>query len=191
MTKIKIVKANIEWVKDFYSIAKDIRMLLGDIAIRIDHIGSTSVPNLSAKDVIDIQISVYSIQDCTIVNKMIRAGYIYKSLTTHDNLMGLKNDSPELQKKYFREKLNHRKAHIHIRELGRINQIYPLVFRDYLRNDDEARLAYETIKQELALRFPYDSIAYYAIKDPIMDIIYKAAKLWSVKFQWQTDENFL
>jgi GrpB-like predicted nucleotidyltransferase (UPF0157 family) len=46
------------WVQEFEAIASDLRETLGDLALRIDHIGSTLVPGLAAKDVIDVQVTV-------------------------------------------------------------------------------------------------------------------------------------
>ena len=191
MSKIRIIESKAEWVNEFNSIACDIRSILSDEALRIDHIGSTSVEQLAAKDIVDIQITVASIRENSIESKLVGAGYIYKESTINDDFVGLSNNSPELSKKYFREKIGERKAHIHVRENGRMNQIYPLIFRDYLRSDKQARIAYETVKKELALRFPNDSVAYYAIKDPFMDVVYKAAKLWGERSEWKPDEKFV
>lgn len=191
MSSIIFVESNIGWGSEFKSIANGIRSLLGNTALRIDHIGSTSVKDLAAKDVIDIQVTVYSIKDNCIDTKLIDGGYIYKKSITHDNLIGLDNDSPELEKKYFHEKIGNRKVHIHVREKDRINQIYPLVFRDYLRSDEQSKNAYEKVKKELANYFPNDSVSYYAIKDPFMDVVYKAAKLWAQQSNWQPDNQFV
>ena len=55
---IIISKYNPNWAEEFESIKSSLHELLGDLALRIDHIGSTSVPGLGAKDVIDVQITV-------------------------------------------------------------------------------------------------------------------------------------
>ncbi len=106
-------------------------------------------------------------------------------------LTGLDSSSPDLQKKIFRQKPGQRRTHIHIREENRLNQIYPLVFRDYLRFDSLTRLAYAEIKKELASRFADDVEAYYAIKDPYMDTVYQAAQLWAKSRNWQVDNDFI
>jgi GrpB-like predicted nucleotidyltransferase (UPF0157 family) len=64
------------------------------------------------------------------------------------------------------------------------------MFRDFLRNDDFMREAYQKLKIELAERFPDDVKAYYAIKDPYMDTVYRAAQLWAEWNKWLPDENF-
>jgi GrpB-like predicted nucleotidyltransferase (UPF0157 family) len=55
---VEIVEADPRWSREFQQIAADLRGVVGELSLRIDHIGSTSVPGLPAKDVIDIQITV-------------------------------------------------------------------------------------------------------------------------------------
>jgi len=87
---------------------------------------------------------------------------------------------------YFRNS----NKNIHIREQGRINQRYALLFRDFLRYDSVVRDAYAAVKKELAKRFSSDRDAYYAIKDPYMDTIYQAAKLWAKLSDWKQDDGY-
>lgn len=56
--RVTIVPARAEWPEEFRRVARSLRETLGPIAMRIDHIGSTSVPGLAAKDVIDVQLTV-------------------------------------------------------------------------------------------------------------------------------------
>ena len=118
------------------------------------------------------------------------AGYVRARDVTNDLLVGIDSSSPELRKRFFRENPGQRRANIHVRESGRVNQVYPLLFRDYLRDEGTVRAAYEQIKRELASRFPDDSGAYYAIKDPFMDTIYRAAQLWKDAHGWEPDSDF-
>ena len=71
-----------------------------------------------------------------------------------------------------------------------MNQEYALLFRDYLRAETSVRDAYGAIKKELADRFGDDVDAYYAIKDPHMDTVYHAAKLWAKLEHWKQDDDF-
>jgi GrpB-like predicted nucleotidyltransferase (UPF0157 family) len=133
---------------------------------------------MPAKDIIDIQVTVINLDDAHIENNLTASGYIFRNDITSDNLVGLNSGSIELKKKYFRERNGDRRVHIHVRELGRINQQYALVFRNFLRCNDVVCSAYAKIKQQLAEKFPDDEDAYYAIKDPYMDTIFEAAKIW-------------
>jgi len=84
-----------------------------------------------------------------------------------------------------------RRTHIHIREMGRINQQYPLLFRDYLRSSITTRKAYEILKIRLSKLFPESIEGYLYIKDPLMDIIFEAAQHWAMVTSWKADEAFL
>ena len=187
---ISIVAYQLDWNDQYEKIAVNIRNTVGNGVTRIDHIGSTAVPGLAAKDIIDIQLTLTDLKDERDVSALQSAGYILRPKVTNDLLTGLDSDSIELKKRFFRESAGQRRANIHIREQGRLNQNYPLLFRDYLRSDCIVRDAYDSIKKELAIRFGSDMDAYYIIKDPYMDAVYQAAKLWAQLNDWQPDDKF-
>lgn len=187
---VAIVEYRSVWVTEFELLAKSIRHIVGDSALRIDHIGSTSIQGLAAKDVIDIQITVDQLADLGCVSRLSNAGFAYHRDVTNDLLVGVDKSSIELEKHFFKEQPYTRRANIHIREAGRINQIYPLLFRDYVRADEVIKDAYEAIKRELASRFYNDIDAYYAIKDPYMDTVFRASQLWSETVQWEPDDEY-
>lgn len=71
-----------EWVHEFNEIGSRIRQVLGDIAIRIDHIGSTAVTGLAAKPIIDVQISVRSLEPVNQYRSQMESiGYVYREET--------------------------------------------------------------------------------------------------------------
>lgn len=78
-----------------------------------------------------------------------------------------------------------------MREQGRLNQRYAILFRDFLRNNATVRTAYELTKSRLAEIFPECIDGYLYIKDPLMDIIYEAALLWANECNWDFDNNYL
>ncbi|MEZ5039959.1 MAG: GrpB family protein [Saprospiraceae bacterium] len=172
------------WPAEFQRIATDLQQSLGDLALRIDHIGSTSVPGLAAKDVIDIQITVADLNDPQIPVRLTANGYTRFSTEYRDVFVGMDDASPQLEKRMVQAKAGDRRAHIHIRELGRFNQRYPLLFRDYLRASAVTRLSYALIKERLAQLFPESSEGYYFIKDPLMDLMYEAAEQWARLTNW-------
>ena len=181
---IEIVDYDPAWPDDFGVLARSLSGALGELAKRIDHIGSTSVPGLVAKDIIDIQVTVDDITCTRIVPAMQAGGFLHRPDITRDSLTGITPDSPELSKRYFKEPQGSRVANIHVREAGRLNQQYALLFRDYLRAKPEVRAAYAEIKQQLAKQFAEDVDAYYDIKDPYMDTIYFAARDWAELTGW-------
>lgn len=173
-----------QWPAEFQRIATDLQQSLGDLALRIDHIGSTSVPGLAAKDVIDIQITVADLNDPQLPARLTANGYTRFSTEYRDEFVGMADDSPQLEKRMAQAKEGDRRTHIHIRELGRFNQRYPLLFRDYLRASAVTQLSYALIKERLAQLFPESSEGYYFIKDPLMDLMYEAAEQWAKLTNW-------
>jgi GrpB-like predicted nucleotidyltransferase (UPF0157 family) len=79
---------------------------------------------------------------------------------------------------------NGRRTHIHIRVRGRPNERYALLFRDFLRATPAAAASYGLIKRELAARHADDADAYYAVKDPVCDLIMAAAEPWALGAGW-------
>jgi GrpB-like predicted nucleotidyltransferase (UPF0157 family) len=181
------------WRSEFEAIGTHLRSVLGDTALRIDHIGSTSVPGLGAKDIIDIQVTVADLGRMTESEaRMKQAGFLQRGDIHRDNFVGLPDStSVELEKKYFREAEGDRRRHMHVRQEGRFNQRYPLIFRDYLRANPVVRDAYEIVKRRLAGIFPESIDGYLSIKDPYMDTIYAGAEHWAQNVGWKPDDHFL
>lgn len=75
-------------------------------------------------------------------------------------------------------------VHVHVREAGRANQRYALLFRDYLRADARAADAYAAVKRALATAAPDDFDTYYAVKDPACDLIIAGAEQWAERTDW-------
>lgn len=182
---IVIEKYNPNWPKEFESIRLDLSNILEDLALRIDHIGSTSVPGLGAKDVIDVQITVHQLSD-KIRRKLVNAGYVHSENITSDHVPLGEDETPQLWEKFiFSQPQGQRRAHIHVRVMGNPNQKYPLLFRDYLRAHPKSVRSIELIKREIAKRHADDVEAYYDIKDPVYDLIWDAAQEWSHDINWK------
>lgn len=187
-----IVPYQAGWPEEFRVMGTRLRAALGSLALRIDHIGSTSVPHLSAKDVIDIQVTVAQLPSEQVLAALQEQGFRPRSEVAYDSFIGIEGiESDELAKHYAREPEGERRIHIHIRKQGNLNQRYALLFRDYLRTFPIMRCAYEAIKIRLAKIFPESIDGYLYIKDPVMDIIYDAAELWAAKVAWQPDNEYL
>src|SRR5512140_1813245 len=129
---VEIIAYKETWPDEFRAIARVLRAGLGDLALRIDHIGSTSVPGLCAKDVIDIQISVARL-DAPVVAALHAIGYSKAHDISRDHRPP-DDDGPDenWHKLFFRPPHGQRRTNTHVRVLGRPNQRYPLLFRDYL-----------------------------------------------------------
>ncbi len=133
---IVIAPYNPQWALEFQRLGTLLRSALGDLALRIDHIGSTAVPGLSAKDVIDMQITVATLDTRTLVAAISTLGYRFWDDITGDHLPPGRTDAPsEWSKLYFSAPAGQRRTNLHVRQAGRANQRYALLFRDYLRAD--------------------------------------------------------
>src|SRR3990172_454842 len=96
--------------------------ILSASALRVDHIGSTSVPGLGAKDVIDIQVTVRELT-VEIKQRLIEAGYHFFELHTHDHVPLGENDDPSLWVKYtLSQPDGQRRTNVHVRIDGNPNQ---------------------------------------------------------------------
>ena len=177
---IEIVPYDPRWPVEFRRVGMPLRKIMGDLAVRIDHIGSTAVPGLAAKDVIDVQVAVVTLDAGALVPALAPLGYTLWEDITGDHVPPGQDDSPEEWRKlFFRAPQGQRRTNLHIRQAGRANQRYALLFRDYLRADPRVAGAYKQVKEVLARLHPEDLDAYYDVKDPVCDIIMAAAERWA------------
>ncbi len=182
MSLIEIHPYDPSWPDQFQAFKARLLPVLPAQAV-IHHIGSTAVPGLAAKDVIDIQVSVPALDQAD-VEAITAAGFATRpgAPRTDHCPPGLDLPPEQLSKLFF--KSTGRPANLHLRQIGRFNQRYPLLCRDYLRSHVGAAQAYAVVKQELARRFPDDVDAYYDIKDPVFDIIMAGAEDWADRTGW-------
>lgn len=180
-TPIRIVPYDSRWQDEFRTIGKQLRLSLGDIALRIDHIGSTSVPGLAAKDIIDIQVTVQILDAAVIAPPLSQLGYtVVEGIVRDHEPPGWHSTAEDWAKLYFRPPTGQRPTHLHVREEGRANQRYALLFRDCLRHNPPTAAAYAQVKEALARLHPDSADAYYDVKDPVCDIIMEVARRWAV-----------
>ena len=185
MNRIEIVDHDPRWRPEFEALAGEIRAMVGAGAERIDHIGSTSVPGLAAKDVIDIQVTVADLRAADGWPDEF-AGFIRLADNDRDHPPPLGPDHPEeWAKRYWSRREPHRRAHLHVRQRGRANHRYALLFRDYLRAHPASARAYEQVKRALARLHPFDIDAYLDVKDPACDLIMEAAEAWAAVGHWE------
>ena len=178
------------WKQEFQEIGTILRKFLDDLAIRIDHIGSTSVPNLDAKDTIDIQVTIESLS-LELERTLNLAGFERNLRITHDHIPPESSTDPkEWEKWIFKPTSSSRKINLHVRLVNRANQRYPILFRDYLRALPMVAQAYGKVKKEIVKYHPEDDMeAYYDIKDPVCDIIIGGAEEWAKLTNWSQGES--
>ena len=195
MPQIEIVDYQPRWPGEFAAAAARLSAAFGPLALAIHHIGSTSVPGLAAKDVIDLQVSVESLDPGEPIEAaIVAAGYAWRPDPLNDHVPIGANPDPSLWRKRYGGAGSAllpvvpgggRRTHIHIRQLGLPNHRYALLFRDYLRASGPARENYALLKRELARLHPDDVNAYYAVKDPVCDLILDAAERWAAATAWR------
>lgn len=172
--KIIVVPYDPKWPGLFSQVGRTLRLALGETALRIDHIGSTAVPGLDAKPVIDIQISVAELEPTDPYRTPLESiGYIFRA------------DNPDLTKRYFRETPGQRRTHIHVRRAGSWAEQCALLFRDYLRAHIEDAQRYAKLKHQLAEKYGEDRLGYTEAKSPFIWGIFHKANLWSQVTGWE------
>ena len=183
---IEIVPYDPRWPAEFAAIGSVLRGALGHLALRIDHIGSTAVPGLAAKDRIDVQLSVRALEPFDEIRAVVESlGYTLAPTHLRDHRPPkVAGPDSDWEKRFFNPPPGQRPTNLHVRVLGRANQRYALLFRDYLRATPAAAAAYAAVKQCLARYHPDDLSAYVTIKDPVCDIIMAGAEAWAANTRW-------
>lgn len=182
--KVLILPYNPNWPVWFQQLQTKLKDCLGNLAISIDHIGSTAVPGLGSKNKIDVQITVKEIsenmQDS--LNQALQSGGFQTAQFGTDHCPPNDMSSIDNWEKFYLSGENLSPLfsfNIHIRAVGKKNQKYALIFRDYLREHQPAAKAYQVFKETLAQYHPDNIRAYVEIKDPVCDIIMAAAWDWA------------
>jgi dephospho-CoA kinase len=168
------------WADDARRIIKRIEMACGAKALRVDHIGSTAVPGMQAKDVVDIQITVASLAVADEINTpLANVGY--------PRLDHITADWPHTADAALWHKRIHcaadpgRPANIHIRVDGWPGQRFALLFRDWLAANPDVQEDYLAAKRH-ALSAP----DYPSAKEPWFADAYRRAGDWAESVGWQT-----
>jgi len=147
---IEIVPYDPSWPVAFLKEARDIRTKFGGLAVRVDHVGSTSVPNLAAKPVVDIQASVASLAPRAPLHAIMRdLGYTHIDLGAFDVVY------PFFKKPAAWPSTHH----VHLCSTGSEQERVHLAFRDYLRAHPDVAAEYSALKHQLATAFDGTTLA--------------------------------
>jgi GrpB-like predicted nucleotidyltransferase (UPF0157 family) len=154
---------------------------LGPAALRIDHIGSTAVPGLAAKDVLDLQVSV---ADLDVPIDLTPDGFTV-SPYVRDHVPAGRADDPARWAKRLWTRRGHPDGdvNLHVRLAGSPNERLALLFRDWLRAHPAAVAAYAAFKTQLAAAVPGLDL-YTDVKDPVVDLVIAAAEPWAAQTGW-------
>jgi GrpB-like predicted nucleotidyltransferase (UPF0157 family) len=168
----KVVAYDQGWPERFGAWRGRLAELLGPVALRIEHVGSTSVPGLAAKPVVDIQVSVADLSDeDRYVPPCEAAGLQFR----------LRDD----EHRYFQPPPGQpREVHVHVCQQGAEWERVHLLFRDYLRCSADAREAYAAAKREAARLWGSDRPAYTEAKTDVILGILDQAEAWATATGW-------
>ncbi len=185
MASITICDPDPRWATEFADLVGELHDLLGPTVLRIDHIGSTSVPNLPAKNILDLQATVADEAALgTVPGLLAAAGWVIRGNRCDHVVPGQPDDPAQWTKRLANEPDGRRRVNLHIRINGRANQRYALLFRDYLRAHPATAQAYGEFKRRAA-QLPFESVGAYAdLKDPVCDLVYLPAEEWAARTHW-------
>ncbi len=167
MRTVSVVEYDPDWPAEFEREAARLAQIFGDEVIAIHHIGSTAVPGLAAKPIIDLMPLVRDIERVDRYNPgMAAVGYEARG---EYGIAG---------RRYFSKGGDERTHHVHIYEPGNPEVRRHLDFRDYLRAHPDVARQYAELKMLLACQFPHDPTAYTQGKDAFVEKTDRLAAEW-------------
>jgi len=152
------------WPRDFELLRQRIWPQLADVALRVEHVGSTSVPGLAAKPIIDMTAVVATRDDVpTAIERLAALGYVHRGNLGIDD------------REAFDHPVDLRRHNLYVCPVGTIGVVNQTAVRDYLRGHPEHAARYGALKKQLADRFPDDIDNYVLGKtDFVLEILRRA-----------------
>jgi GrpB-like predicted nucleotidyltransferase (UPF0157 family) len=171
--QITVVPYDPRWSDLFQKEADELVAILGEEVMAIHHIGSTAIPGIYAKPIIDVLVEVRDIERIDAFNpEMAKRGYLPRGE------FGIRG------RRYFIKGTEEsRTHHIHVFQTGNPEFERHLAFRDYLRVHPDEAQAYSRLKQDLARRFPRDADSYMDGKNDWIKETERKAKAWKNRGQ--------
>ncbi len=150
------------WSQQFDYLAGQMKAACGDLLVAVHHIGSTSVPGLAAKPLIDMMPELRRHDDGPSIAPLLEPmGFIYFG-------------AYGIEGRHFFRRKGSLSVNVHMFETGHIEIERHLMFRDALRANGQLRAAYQTLKEELAARFPNDVESYAQAKSDFVEGVLRA-----------------
>lgn len=183
------------WVDAAARIGARLAVAFDGYSAEVDHIGSTSVPGLPAKAIIDLQVSVRDLADCDAVDARLKdAGFVDVREIAAD-APGVRADNPrsaglpdsEWEKRLYAGVDAEQRVIVHVRRAGAANWRYALLFRDWLRANAAARDEYAGVKSALAETHAKDAHFddYARAKDHWFDRAQGESEKWARSTGWR------
>ncbi|HEX5116662.1 MAG TPA: dephospho-CoA kinase [Pseudonocardiaceae bacterium] len=183
----KLVPYDPDWPAQARRILARLRLAAGAKALRVDHVGSTSVPGLAAKNVIDVQLTVAGMADAdALAEPLARAGFPALPDFTRDS-----PHPPDLDPEHWRKRMAAsadpaRWANIHLRVAGSPGWRVALLFPDWLRAEPEWAADYLAMKEAVAADYATRDIPSYGdAKMPWFDRALPEMERWAKRTAWR------
>ncbi len=176
-----------DWPVRAASLIATLRDQLGTGAERIEHIGSTAIPGMAAKDVLDLQVTVTSLEDAARdFDQPLGSLGFHRTPYERDHVpAGRRDDGRRWAKRLWaRRRHPDGDVNLHVRLAGSPNERLALLFRDWFRAHPEAVPAYAAFKRSLAAAAP-DIAVYSGVKDPVVDLVVSVAETWAAGTDWR------
>ncbi len=172
--KIIISEYRSEWAEQFNALKKVLIEHLNNDIVGIEHVGSTSIPGMKAKPIIDVDLIIEENDNTMdrVISKLKELGYNHngdQGISGRESFERVDSLTPNIgsNKKWF-------KHHLYVCKKENIALLNHLNFRDYLKSNQNKVIEYSNLKQNLALRFPFDIDSYIDGKTNfIIDILIK------------------
>jgi dephospho-CoA kinase len=177
---LAVVAYDRRWPGEFAVLARRIQGALGPVALRVSHVGSTSVPGLAAKDCIDVQVEVHTLNENAITGGFAAIGFRLRPEPWNHAEPSPGGPCPKL---VFAPPQGERASNIHVLAAASEAARRKLLFRDFLRSHDLARDAWGDFKQRLAA-MAADIYQYGLAKAGPTEILMIAAESWATQIQW-------
>jgi GrpB-like predicted nucleotidyltransferase (UPF0157 family) len=181
-----VVAYQADWPDRAAALAASLRERLAPLAERVEHIGSTAVPGLAAKDILDMQVSVADLRQATRAFDEPLAGLGFgRTPYQSDHIPAGLSDDPQLWTKRLWQRRGRLGAvNLHVRRSGSANERLALLFRDWFRAHPDAIAGYAAFKIALSAVVP-DVGTYADVKDPVVDVVIAAAEEWAAAVGWR------
>jgi GrpB-like predicted nucleotidyltransferase (UPF0157 family) len=165
--QVQISDYDPQWPHRFAEESAAIRSAIGKWAVRVEHIGSTAVPGLPAKPIIDIMVGLHRLSD---------ADHCLAPLAAIDYEYIPEYESAIPERRYFRKGPQTRHFHLHMVEIESEFWNRHLAFRDYLRSHLQTAKAYEVLKRRLAASYQADREGYTEAKTDFIQSVLAQAR---------------
>jgi dephospho-CoA kinase len=183
-----LVSHDLTWRDQARRLSARVASAVGPRGLGVEHTGSTAIPGIRAKDVIDLQLAVRSLNDADTIRPALEdAGFPRFPGRWNDRPKPVAPDLAHWQKRLHGSADPARVVHLHVREKGSSGWRYALLFRDWLRAEAGEAAAYEAEKIRLASM--HETTGEYAdAKEPWFDAALPRAEAWAARTNWSVEQ---